>query len=91
MHKFLVLQNGLCCGPRKFTKLKEPSIATLEFDDPIIAIYIDNLKNVGLTFDECVENVTPSIRLLNSLGFIIHPDKSTFLPIGNNVSRVNIH
>ena len=51
----------------------------------------DNLKNVGLTFDECVENVIPSIRLLNSLGFIIHPEKSTFLPKGNNVSRVNIN
>ena len=27
-----------------------------------------------------VENVIVSIELLNSLGFIIHPDKSIFLP-----------
>ena len=69
----------------------EPSIATLRLDDHIIAIHIDNLKNVGLIFDEYVGNVIPSIRLLNSMRFIIHPDKSTFLPKGNTVSRVNIN
>ena len=35
--------------------------------------------NVGLTFDECVKNAITSIKFLNSLGFIIHPDKSMFL------------
>ena len=52
-------------------------VATLRFDGHIIAIHIDDLINVGLTFDECVENFITSIMLLNSLGFIIHPDKST--------------
>ena len=56
------------------------AIATLRLDCHIIAIYIDDLINVGLTFHECVENVIVSIELLNSLGFIIHPDKSIFLP-----------
>ena len=80
LHKFLVLPNGLCCGPRKFTKLMKPPIATLRLDGHIIAIYIDDLINVALTFDECVENVITSIKLLNFLGFIIHPNKSIFLP-----------
>ena len=80
LYKFLVLPNGLCCGPRKVTKLMKPPIATLRLDGHIIAIYIDDLINDGLTFDECVENVITSIRLLNLLGFIIHPDKSIFLP-----------
>ena len=71
---------GLCCVPRKFTKLMKTSIATLRIDGHMIVIYIDDLINVGLTFDECVKNVTASIKLLNSLGFIIHPDKSIFLP-----------
>ena len=43
LSRFLVLPNGLCCGPRKFTKLMKPSIATLRLDGHIIAIYIDNL------------------------------------------------
>ena len=57
----------------------KPPIATLRLDGHIITIYIDDLINVGLTFDECVENVIGSIELLNSLVFIIHPDKSIFL------------
>ena len=46
----------------------------------IIAIYIDDLINIGLTFDECVKNVIASIKRLNSLEFVIHPDKSIYLP-----------
>ena len=85
---FLVLPNGLCCEPRKFTKMAKPLIATLRLDGHIIAIYIDDLVNVGLTFDECIENVITSTKLLNSLGFIIHPDKSIFLPkqVGFNIN-----
>ena len=76
LYKFLVLSNGLCCGPRKFAKLMKPPIAILRLYGHIISIYIDDLINVGLTFDECVENVIGSIELLNSLGFIICPGKS---------------
>ena len=71
---------GIYCGPRKFRKLMKPSIGTSRLDGHIIVIYFDDLINVGLTFDECVKNFTASIKLLNSLGFIIHPDKSMFLP-----------
>ena len=78
--KFLVLPNSLCCSPRKFTKLMKAPIAILRLDGHIIAIYVDDLINVGLTFDECVENLIASIKLLNSLGFIIYPDKSISLP-----------
>ena len=55
--KFLALPNGLCCGPRKFTKLMKPLLATLRLDGQVIAIYIEYLINVRLTFDECVKNV----------------------------------
>ena len=79
LHKFLVLPNDLCCGPRKLAKLMKPPIATLILDGHIIAIYIDDLINIGLTFDACVENIIASIKLLNLLGFVIHPNKSTFL------------
>ena len=36
LYKLLVLPNGLCCGPRKFTKLMKPPIATLRLDGHII-------------------------------------------------------
>ena len=79
LYKFLVLPNGLCCGPRKFTKLMKPPIGSFRLDGNAIAIYIDNLKSVGFTFDECVENVITSVKLFNLLRFIIHPDKYIFL------------
>ena len=81
LYKFLVLSNGLCCGPRKFTKLMKLPLATLRLGGHIIAIYIDDLINIGLTFDECVKNVITSIKALNLLGFVVHPDKSIFLPV----------
>ena len=56
------------------------SIATVRLDGHIIAIYIDDLINVGLTFDECVKNAIAPIKLLNSLRFISHPGKSIFSP-----------
>ena len=58
----------------------KPLIATFRFVGHIIANHLDDLINAGLRFDECVEDVATSIKLLNSLGFIIHPDKSIFLP-----------
>ena len=80
LYKSLVVPNGLCCGPRKFKKMMKSPKCTLRLDGHIIVIYIDDLINVGLTFDECVENVVISIKLLSSLGFIIHPDQYLFLP-----------
>ena len=79
LYKFLVLPNGLCCGPRKFTKLMKLPKGTLSLYGHIISIYSDDLINIGLTLEECVETVLASIKLLNSLEFIIHPDQPIFL------------
>ena len=39
LYKSLVLPNGLCSGPRKFTKLMKPSIAILRIEGHIIVTY----------------------------------------------------
>ena len=46
---------------KKMYKIDETTHSYLD-----IAIYIDDLINVGLTFDEYVENAITSIKLLNS-------------------------
>ena len=33
-----------------------------------------------MTYQECQQNIADTINLLDSLGFIIHPDKSKFIP-----------
>ena len=49
--------------PKKIYKTYETTYSYFKIiDGPIIAIYIDNLINVGLTFDECVENVIHNIN-----------------------------
>ena len=80
LYAFLGLPNGYCHGPRIFTKMMKPVISTLRLMDHIIAIYIDDLLNVGDDFDDCLRNVMDTLRLLIKLGFIIHPDKSQITP-----------
>ena len=42
--------------------------------------YMDDLFLKGETYESCVQNVTVSVNLLRSLGFIIHPNKSALIP-----------
>jgi hypothetical protein len=47
----------------------------------IIASYIDDLFLEGKTYEQCVRNVVDdTILQFDALGFIIHPDKSAFIP-----------
>ena len=80
LYQFTCLPNGLCSGPRKFTKLLKPPLATLREAGHILGAYIDDIFNMGMTSKECQNNVLETVHLLNSLGFNIHPDKSKFTP-----------
>ena len=68
--------NGLCSSPRKSTRLMNPPITTLRLAGYILAIYIDDLVNIGLEFQECVDDIKASIELLDYLGLTIHPKKN---------------
>ena len=83
LYKFLVLRPWFIFRSKKVTKLMKLPIATLRISGCIVAIYIDDLINAGLVFREYVDNIMASIELLNSLGFIIRPDKCTFIPKRN--------
>ena len=79
--KFVVLPNELSSGPRKFTKLTKPPLAVLRLEGIIIAIYIDDLIILGETYEECLTGSIKTIKMFLCLGFLMHPDKSAFLPI----------
>ena len=78
--KFVVLPNGLSPGPRKFTKLTKPPLAILRMQGYTVAIYIDDIIAIDQSFEECLLNVLETINLFQKLGFVIHPDKSKFIP-----------
>ena len=81
LFKFTCLPNGLCSGPRKFTKLLKPPLAYLRVQElMIISAYIDDLFTQDDTFEGCFKNVQKIVAFFTSLGFVIHPDKSCFLP-----------
>lgn len=78
--QFEALPNGLALAPRKFTKLLKPVFATLRQKGHISTAFIDDSLLLARTRDSCAENVTDTVQLLRSLGFIVHPDKSVFQP-----------
>ena len=45
-----------------------------------IAICIHNVIAIDQSFDECLLIVVETINLFQEMGFLIHPDKSKFIP-----------
>ena len=46
----------------------------------IVAIYIDDIINIGATYEDCLISTIRTIKLFLKLGFIIHPEKSSLQP-----------
>ena len=46
----------------------------------VISAYVDNTFNLGMTYQECQQNIANTINLLESLAFFVHPDISKFIP-----------
>ena len=80
LYKFTAWPNGLSPCPRKFTKILKPPFANLRLLGHIISGYLDDSFLQGKTYDACVKNTIDTIIMLDKLGFVIHPDKSAFLP-----------
>ena len=80
LYRFLCLPNGLCSGPRKFTKLLKPALAFLRKQGYIVSAYIDDIIIMDDSFDACIRATIETIKLLDYLGFVIHPTKSVLIP-----------
>ena len=71
---------GLAPVPRKFTKLTKPILAHLHDLGHVITSFIDDSLLVGQTEEDIVHSVTDTIKVFDSLGFVIHEEKSRFMP-----------
>lgn len=80
LYKFVCFPNGLAFCPRKFTKLLKPIISHLRQLGHISVSHIDDLYLQGDDYNDCAKNVLDTTRVFDTLGFIIHPEKSSFLP-----------
>ena len=80
LYKFTALPNGYTEGPRKFTEALKPPLSNIRKQCVIVAGYFDELIILAITNGVCNHNILKIISSLDSLGFVIHPEKSTFLP-----------
>ena len=80
LYSFQALPNGLSSGPRKFTKLLKPPLAALREQNINIVAYIDDLIILDTSYEKCLNATQVCAQLFDSLGFVIHPNKSIFTP-----------
>ena len=81
LFKFTALPNGYIEGPRKFTKLMKLPLAFFrKIEKNLVAGYFDDLITMNSTHSSCCDNISKIILFLSKLGFVIHPEKSTFNP-----------
>ena len=78
--QFECLPNGIAMAPRKFTKLLKPVFACLRQKGHISTSFLDDSLLVSDSETECLSNVSDTVQLFRSLGFIIHPEKSVLIP-----------
>ena len=66
--------------PTKFTKLLKQVYSHLRQLGHLSARHIDDSYLQGDDYDDCERNVRDAVKLFDSLRFIVHPEKSSFVP-----------
>jgi hypothetical protein len=80
LYQYTCLPNGLASAPRIFTKLLKPVYSTLRSMGHINSGYIDDSYLQGDSVEECNANIVATGSLMNTVGFLVHPDKSVLSP-----------
>ena len=71
---------GLSSSPQCFTKILKPVYATLCKKGHISTAYIDDSCLQGRTKQQCAQNVSDTVHLLDNLRFTVHDKKSVLIP-----------
>ena len=80
LYQFTTLPFDLCTSPHVFTKILKPVIPHLRSEGFLSTICLDDIVCVGRDHKVCLLNVTQTMRVLESLGFIINYKKSNLIP-----------
>ena len=79
-YQFTCLPNGLSSAPTIFAKIMKPVFSQLRKMGFSNVAYIDDSLLQADTHQQCVSNVETTVRMMDSLGLTIHPDKSVITP-----------
>ena len=80
LEKFVCFSNDLTSPPKLFTKILKPVFAALHRGDHDIMGYLDDSILFSDTYDECKAAVLRALNFFQSLGFQVHPEKSSLTP-----------
>lgn len=80
LFEFNVLPFGLSTAPLVFTKIMKPVSVVLRSKGFISVNYLDDFLFITESLEECEENVSFSMKLLKSLGFVLNYRKSQLRP-----------
>ena len=58
----------------------KPVYDTLRQLDHLSSGYIDDSWLMGPVWDDCAKNVVYTVKLLDTLGFVVQPETSVFIP-----------
>ena len=83
LFEFTCFPIGIALAPRKITILLKPVYAKLHQMGHSNAGYIDDSLLLADTIPECKLNVKDTVEVMTDLGFLIHQNKSVFVPTQN--------
>ena len=79
-YEFSSMPNGYSDAMRVFTNVLKPAFSYLREIGYLSVVYVDDSYLQGETFEECLQNISEAVRLLQSIGFTIHSEKSVLKP-----------
>jgi len=79
--QYTCLPNGLSSAPRIFTKIMKVPLAFLRERGHIVSGYIDDIYVQGDSWQTCKNSLQETWSLLESLGFVMHTEKSSSVPV----------
>ena len=80
LYAYAVYPNGLASCQWQFTKLLKPHISLLTSRGHILSSYIEDTYIQSYTYNSCIDTVLSTFQEFDSLGLVIHPEKSEFIP-----------
>ena len=80
LYQYTALPNGVSCAPRFFTKMLTPLFSEARKQGVECFQYIDDIFIVSKTEKGCGESVHKLAQILDSVGLVIHPEKSSLRP-----------
>lgn len=79
-YRFRVLPFGLSAAPWVFYRLLAPVVSALRAEGVRVACYLDDLVIFGRSPADCRRAGQRVANLLATLGFLLHPEKSSLVP-----------